>query len=210
VGGYGPFVGSTAAPGRERILHASLRLFGEQGFDGTSVRQVAAAAGVSAPLILHHFGSKDGLRKAVAVEVMARVEAALDAALVDFPAEVQVDALTERLVSTMGQVVRDANLRDYVRRALLEGDGTGGVLLRQAWEIAAKEVERARAAGALREDIDIQETRLHLLLLVLGPWLLPGLDDLLEAPAYSTEGIARRMHAHVALLTHGVARHESA
>jgi AcrR family transcriptional regulator len=38
-------------------------LFGEQGF-GVGVRAIAAAAGVSPGLVNHHFGSKDGLRKA--------------------------------------------------------------------------------------------------------------------------------------------------
>lgn len=48
----------------QRILTAAIDLFGRQGFDGTSVRQVASAAEVSAALVIHHFGSKEGLRGA--------------------------------------------------------------------------------------------------------------------------------------------------
>lgn len=48
-----------------RIRDAALRLFGEQGFTKTTVRQVADAADVSPGLVIHHFGSKDGLRAAV-------------------------------------------------------------------------------------------------------------------------------------------------
>lgn len=48
---------------RARIREAAIAVFGEQGF-GTGVRAVAAAAGVSAGLVIHHFGSKDGLRAA--------------------------------------------------------------------------------------------------------------------------------------------------
>ena len=47
---------------RARIRDAAVLLFGRQGFDRTPVRLVAEAAGVSAALVLHHFGSKDGLR----------------------------------------------------------------------------------------------------------------------------------------------------
>lgn len=45
-----------------RIRDAAIQQFGEHGFN-TGVRTIAAAAGVSAGLVIHHFGSKDGLRK---------------------------------------------------------------------------------------------------------------------------------------------------
>ncbi|WP_083751453.1 TetR/AcrR family transcriptional regulator [Saccharothrix sp. ALI-22-I] len=49
---------------RVRIRDAALAGFGAEGVAGTSVRAVAADAGVSAALVLHHFGSKEGLRQA--------------------------------------------------------------------------------------------------------------------------------------------------
>jgi AcrR family transcriptional regulator len=49
---------------RARIRDAALRLFGERGIDGATVRDIAKAAGVSPGLVRHHFGSKEGLRDA--------------------------------------------------------------------------------------------------------------------------------------------------
>jgi AcrR family transcriptional regulator len=46
-----------------RIRDAAIEQFGKQGFD-VGLRAIAEAAGVSAALVIHHFGSKDGLRKA--------------------------------------------------------------------------------------------------------------------------------------------------
>ena len=46
-----------------RIRDAAIEQFGEHGFD-VGLRVIAKAAGVSAALVIHHFGSKDGLRKA--------------------------------------------------------------------------------------------------------------------------------------------------
>jgi len=46
-----------------RIRDAAVEQFGEHGFD-VGLRVIAKAAGVSAALVIHHFGSKDGLRKA--------------------------------------------------------------------------------------------------------------------------------------------------
>lgn len=48
--------------GRARIRNTALRQFAERGFAATSMRDVAAAAGVSAALVQHHFGTKGGLR----------------------------------------------------------------------------------------------------------------------------------------------------
>src|SRR5215471_3192278 len=50
--------------GRERILEAAVRAFSEHGYDGTSTAGVARDAGVTQPLVHHHFGSKLGLWKA--------------------------------------------------------------------------------------------------------------------------------------------------
>ena len=49
---------------RARIRDAALRLFAKRGLDGTTIRDIARAAGVSGGLIRHHFGSKDDLRAA--------------------------------------------------------------------------------------------------------------------------------------------------
>jgi AcrR family transcriptional regulator len=44
---------------REDILDAARRLFGERGFEGTTIRAIAAEAGVNPALIHHFFGSKE-------------------------------------------------------------------------------------------------------------------------------------------------------
>jgi AcrR family transcriptional regulator len=46
-----------------RIRDAAIEQFGQHGF-GVGLRTIAEAAGVSAALVIHHFGSKEGLRKA--------------------------------------------------------------------------------------------------------------------------------------------------
>lgn len=47
-----------------RIRDAAITEFANNGVDGTSIRTIAATAGVSPGLVIHHFGSKDGLRVA--------------------------------------------------------------------------------------------------------------------------------------------------
>src|SRR5947208_3696369 len=44
--------------GRERILAAAIRSFSEVGYEGTTTAGLARDAGVTQPLVHHHFGSK--------------------------------------------------------------------------------------------------------------------------------------------------------
>src|SRR6202158_5184520 len=63
-----------------RIRDAAIEQFGEHGFS-VGLRAIAEAAGVSAALVIHHFGSKEGLRKAcddyIAEEVRSEKSASL-------------------------------------------------------------------------------------------------------------------------------------
>jgi len=49
----------------DRILGAALDLFSAQGFHGTSMQQIATAAGVSKGLLFHHFADKARLLDAL-------------------------------------------------------------------------------------------------------------------------------------------------
>ena len=57
--------GDVGAPARQRILDEAQRVFADFGYDGASLRQIADAAGVPVALVSYHFGSKDGLYRAV-------------------------------------------------------------------------------------------------------------------------------------------------
>jgi AcrR family transcriptional regulator len=64
---------------RERILDVALSLFASHGFEGASTREVALAAGVQQGLVGYHFGSKEGLWRAVVDAGFARLGAAAQA-----------------------------------------------------------------------------------------------------------------------------------
>ncbi len=46
---------------RQQLVEVGRALFAEKGFEGTSVEEIAATAGVSKPVIYEHFGGKEGL-----------------------------------------------------------------------------------------------------------------------------------------------------
>jgi AcrR family transcriptional regulator len=47
--------------GRQAVLRAAAAAVAENGVDGVTTREVCARAGVTAPTIYHHFGSREGL-----------------------------------------------------------------------------------------------------------------------------------------------------
>ena len=47
------------------IVEAAIRLFGEKGFRGTTTREIAAAVGVSEPILYEHFKTKSDLYAAI-------------------------------------------------------------------------------------------------------------------------------------------------
>ncbi|MFI1397407.1 TetR family transcriptional regulator [Streptomyces sp. NPDC020681] len=51
----------TGAERRQQLLDIGRTLFAEKGFEGTSVEEIAAKAGVSKPVVYEHFGGKEGL-----------------------------------------------------------------------------------------------------------------------------------------------------
>lgn len=53
--------GVARADREAQIVDVACRVFGDSGYAGTSVADVAEAAGISKPLIYNYFGSKDGL-----------------------------------------------------------------------------------------------------------------------------------------------------
>ncbi|MFX0538143.1 TetR family transcriptional regulator [Ornithinimicrobium sp. Y1847] len=46
---------------RQQLVSVGRALFAERGFEGTTVEEIAATAGVSKPVIYEHFGGKEGL-----------------------------------------------------------------------------------------------------------------------------------------------------
>ncbi len=66
---------------QDRILNAALQVFAQRGTSDATLQMVADTAGVSVGLVQHHFGTKDGLIKAVDDMAMTLISATMIAAL---------------------------------------------------------------------------------------------------------------------------------
>jgi AcrR family transcriptional regulator len=104
---------------KERILDAAEALFARQGFAATSLRNVIAEAGVNLAAIHYHFGSKEGLIRALLARRFAPLNAERLRLLADY----------ERTTAARSPSV-DALLEMFIRPALpLAGAKAGGLPL---------------------------------------------------------------------------------
>lgn len=90
---------------RQLILAAAQAAIARSGPEGLRLHDIAAAAGVSHPLILHHFGSRAGLVRALTRAAIEELQDKLVAAMAgpDFALEAQLDRVFEAFRDGLGQ-----------------------------------------------------------------------------------------------------------
>jgi len=111
---------------RAALVQAALKLFGRQGFDGTSTREIAAEAQANIGSIAYHFGGKEGLRAAAADFIVETIQTVAGQALGNAQApapgspeaaQAQLFAALERMV---GFVVASPQAGEIVQFVLRE------------------------------------------------------------------------------------------
>jgi len=138
---------------RRRIVDEALLLFAEHGYAGTSVRMIAAAAGVSAGLLYNYFENKQALLHAIFEESMADVRASF--ALAD---QVPPKQRLEQLVRGSFQILRRNmtfwRLSYGVRMQPAVLAGLGPEL--HEWTVAIRRTLQGylRDAGVARPDVE--------------------------------------------------------
>jgi AcrR family transcriptional regulator len=66
---------------REQLIGIGRSLFADKGFEGTTVEEIAAKAGVSKPVVYEHFGGKEGLYAVVVDREIERLLGSITDAL---------------------------------------------------------------------------------------------------------------------------------
>ncbi|MFI8325135.1 TetR family transcriptional regulator [Streptomyces sp. NPDC085529] len=106
-----------SGPGaRERILEAARTQFAERGYDKTSVRGIAKAAGVDPALVHHYFGTKDEVF-AAAIEVSFE-PALVVPAIIGGPREAVGERLARYFIGVWENPVSRAPLLAIIRSAV--------------------------------------------------------------------------------------------
>lgn len=146
-----------------RIRDAAIDQFGQHGFS-VGLRTIAEVAGVSAALVIHHFGSKDGLRKSCD----------------DYVAEVIRDAKSESMQSAdptswlaqMAEIESFAPLVAYLVRSMQSGSDLAKSFWQRMAENAEQYLEEGVRTGVLKPSRDPHARARYLAICGGGAFLL--------------------------------------
>jgi len=188
----------------ERILAAALEGFARNGVKATSIRDVAAASGVSPGLVQHYFSSKGALRAAVDEHVTAVARAALSVRKVDGDV---VEDIAQRLTAL---VADHFTALLYVARGVAERDKAAMAVFDTLTELCRDQLSVLKRNGMLRPDLDLEWAALHTVLINLGTVIMePGVSRQLGRPFLTTRQVQRWKQATTALFVSGEVRRKS-
>jgi len=180
----------------ERIRDAALKSFATQGSSGTSLRAVAAAAGVSLGLVQHHFATKAGLIKAVDDHVLAMVITHITKPVPDTTS----DSVAEIGDRVTGMILELPDIVDYVGRALVDGRPVGYMIFDALLNSGTARWNQRGERGETRPDLDLTWAAVNSLVLALGTFILRGhIERNLPEPLTNPAQL-QRWHASVTLL----------
>ena len=131
---------------RARIRDAAVELIGADGFENVKIRAVAERAGVSPGLVIHHFGSKDGLRAECEQYVGDRIHDAIEQATANLQPYDLLGEMSKELVL--------APLVPYLIRALAEGGDLGRRMFGRVVDDTERYLLAAGAQGIIHRSAD--------------------------------------------------------
>lgn len=179
---------------RARIRDEALRLFGHHGPDAVTVRDIAAAAGVSPALVIRHYGSEEGLRETVDDHV-ARVFEAMLAQIsrpIDARGPFELGALPTLAEVVAAYLPADSAIPAYLGRMLLAGGSVGSVLFRKLHALSRQALAGLSEAGLAASGTDPEVRAAFLLVNDLAVVILrTQLADVLGVDPLSAAGMRR-------------------
>jgi AcrR family transcriptional regulator len=135
-----------------RIRDAAIDQWGQHGFT-VGLRSIAEAAGVSAALVIHHFGSKDGLRKACDDSIAEEIRVAKSESVTTHdPAA---------WFAQMAEIDSYAPMMAYLVRSMQSGSELARSFWKRMLHDAEEYLEEGVRAGTLRPSRDPQALQLH-------------------------------------------------
>jgi len=146
-----------------RIRDAAIEQFGQHGFN-VGLRTIAETAGVSAALVIHHFGSKEKLRKACDDYIAERIRTEKSATLqTNDPAT---------WFAQMAEIESYAPMMAYLVRSMQTGGELAKMLWRRMIDQADQYLEEGVRAGTLKPSRDPAARARYLSLCGGGAFLL--------------------------------------
>ena len=155
---------------RQKILKEAIRLFGEHGFEGTSVQAVAEASGIQKPSLLYHFKSKEELRQAVNKDLLTHWQTELPRLLAG--TSTGHDRFAATIEALVDFFLEDTNrARVAIREALdrpAELKEMATELLKPWTRLIADYIRMGQEAGIIKAEVDPEPYIVLVMVMVIG------------------------------------------
>jgi AcrR family transcriptional regulator len=155
---------------KRRIFDEAIRLFGENGFEGTSIQSIADAVGIRKPSLLYHFSSKVALREAVIRELITRWTAELPQVLTR--ARGGHDRFSSIITSLVGFFLADPNrARLAVREMMDRPEETSAMVAEQLvpWtSMIVDYIRMGQESGMIIRNTDPESYLVQIMMMVIG------------------------------------------
>jgi TetR/AcrR family transcriptional regulator len=145
------------SPSKEQILDAAERLFADQGFSRTTIKQIGQAAGVNSALLYYYFGDKERLYRSVLERLVSRlVSRTLRRLGADTSPPQRIRGFIEAQVET---IIANPQLPKLFMREMLDHDAAHAVeqiqhLAATSFKGLCDTIEQGQREGTFRSDID--------------------------------------------------------
>lgn len=203
-----------AAPARslhDRVLASAWIEFGDKGFYGARMDEIAKSAGASKQALYHHFASKDGLFRAVVEQAYTSIRASDEELLQSLPRLSPDEALVGLIESLFGtgqdsirfqRLMHDENRFEAVHAMKMQEIRK---LYARIVGLIRSVLERGADEGCFRPDIDPSE----LFASLAGLFMFPltnryTLSTVLDLPLDSDEGARQSRSAAIKLVLDGL------
>jgi AcrR family transcriptional regulator len=185
----------------DRIRNAAMKILATHGASGTSLRAVAAAAGVSLGSVQHHFATKAGLVKAVDDWALAVVVTAITQPIPD----TTPDSVAEIGDRVTRMIAEQPEIADYIGRALIDGRPVGDMIFDSLLNSGMARWHRRSERGETRADLDLTWAAINSLVLALGALMMRGhIERHLPEPLTSSAQLERWQGSVNSLLREGL------
>lgn len=150
---------------RQRILHTAIQLFQKQGFEQTSIDEIASRASISRGTFFNYFPNKEGVLREIALDELRELGQLVETEPVGQGGVLRkIREVMQRLIADTLPYLRI--MRDVLLREMLYPSDETAISMRLS-DMLIELVVRAQANGEIRADLNPQEVA-HVL---LGPYL---------------------------------------
>jgi AcrR family transcriptional regulator len=161
---------------KDKILEEAIRLFGENGFEGTSIQNIADAVGIRKPSLLYHYASKEVLRAEAVESLLNHWKTELPRLLAN--SRSGHDRFSTTVEALINFFLENKNRANLVVREMLDRPASLGDQVKEHLDpyliLIVDYIRMGQGSGIVKPEVDPESYITHVMMMVIGTVALGG------------------------------------